>query len=76
MDIIEARGVVKSGQVILDDPLNVPDGTEVHVEAYSAEDQPFDPRKTELVRKAVLGWIQDPELRRKFETEFPVREAS
>jgi len=56
--------------VILDEPLNAPDGTEVFVEVNLPEtEEPFDPRRNEIARQAVLSWITDPELRAKLERE-------
>ena len=65
MDEIEMRGVVKNGQVVLEQPLEVPDGTEVYVEVL-AEEKQHDP---EAARQAVLAFIRDPEVREQLEAE-------
>jgi hypothetical protein len=40
MDILWVQGVVKNGQVVLDPPLDLPDGTVLTVTRYDPDDDP------------------------------------
>jgi hypothetical protein len=40
MDILWVQGVVKNGQVVLDPPLDLPDGTILTVTRYDPDDDP------------------------------------
>ena len=60
------QGVVKGGQVVLEQPLDLPDGTVVTVTDYDPDDDPrpsgpavHDPEKA---RRALFAWIGRPEL--------------
>jgi hypothetical protein len=47
MDTFWVQGVVKNGQVVLDTPLDLPDGTVVTVMNYDPEDDPRPRRPTQ-----------------------------
>ena len=80
MDRIWVRGVVKNGQVVLDAPLGVPDGTVMTVTDFDPDD---DPRPTqrlshltyeELVELDTL-YIEERVLRNSREWEARLRRA-
>jgi hypothetical protein len=67
VELFWVQGVVRDGQVVLDPPLNLPDGTVVTVTKYDPDDNPlpeepavpFDPAEA---RAALFAWAGRPEL--------------
>jgi hypothetical protein len=67
MEQFWVQGVVKAGQVVLETPLDLPDGTVVTVMDYDPADdprpigptEPYDPEKA---RRAFFEYIGRPEL--------------
>ena len=79
MERIWLQGVVKNGQVVLDKPLDLPDGTVVTVMDYDPDDdprpaapmEPHDPVKAKRALFASIGrpeLADDPDWRSKLET--------
>jgi len=61
------QGVVKNGQVVLEQPLDLPDGTVVTVMDYDPDDDPrpaapMEPHDPVKARRALFEWIGRPEL--------------
>jgi hypothetical protein len=61
------QGVVKGGQVVLESPLDLPDGTLVTVMDYDPDDDPrpigpTEPHDPEKARRAIFESIGRPDL--------------
>ena len=61
------QGVVRAGQVVLETPLALPDGTVVTVMDYDPDDdprpiEPAEPYDPEKARRAIFASIGRPEL--------------
>jgi hypothetical protein len=64
MDPLPAKGVVKNGQIVLETPLDLPDGTEVSVLEYGEADFPSEtkPLSAEARKELILAVARRPDL--------------
>jgi hypothetical protein len=65
MEPLPAKGVVRNGQIVLETPLDLPDGTEVTVLEYDEAYYPSEPKgpmRPEEIKEIMLAIMKRPDL--------------
>jgi hypothetical protein len=64
MEPLPAKGVVRNGQIVLEAPLDLPDGTQVTVLEYDEADFPSEPKplSPQEIKELFLALARRPDL--------------